>query len=569
MKTKITGVFWGLMAGILAAWMGGFPVSAGQASPAESSAATGSLPDWRTRAAMAVREADPNSPVFTEGDANYYGDAAQQKGIDAENSAPGSEAEASGGRTEGSGESTVKTAEKQSNTAGTAASDTSYPDAVNAEESSSASSSAATADAAEEAVEKIYGREDPCEPQQKSDTNTCRVLAMADVRGEYPHNLQTLLHNTETGSYYLIRQYINEDYAGYTYLPAGSYAVDEVAADDGNTDITFTVSGDSEFTLEDGESHTIQITSRAEETSTTESTSADQDETTENTARKAALEADTEILEEDASSYPAALPWRKVSQSGRGPLIQYDGLSASAYEFVLRITHSGPIGEARYVLYCNGTAQDEQILTDTIRLILPEGGDQGEDLDTGLTITCPEGDYAIDTTYSFSTLREWAVCSDAVGTGAVYMAGVPENREILNCQLKIVEPGPLGEATYILSGNGGDSWEKETVVPADGIIEAGKILIRLAPGEYAANDLYYAEIEGTPRKDYSNAVLIIILLIAAGIFAIIFLTLLRRRNGTDRFDLANYDSTAVDDVSENREAEPEGENTEPLEPRLP
>ena len=572
MVCKVTGLLIGMTAGILTAWLGGVPVRAEEVSCAEpNTTVQNNLPDWHTRAAMAVLEADPDSPVFTESAANCYGDAVSRKGIDEENknaftkeqtnSTAAAASPSSAGSTSAGYSSMQESSASKAPQSTAAGSGSSSPSSTTASDSTVKPSVSETEEAVpvegteNETAEKIYGKDAPCEPMAKSNTNTCRVLAMADISGDYQHNLHTLLHNTETGSYYLIHQYINENFTGYTYLPAGNYAVDETSADDGNEDLIFSVSGDTEFTLEDGASHTIQITAREATESQAKSTA--EASTSLDDSEFAAQGVSTESPAEENNTDDAVLPWRKVSQDGRGPSIQYDGLSTGSYDIVLRITHSGPIGEAKYLLYCNGMAQNEQILTDTIRLVIPEGGSHGEDLDTGLSITCPEGEYEINTAYSFSTLREWAVSSDATGTGIVYMAGVPEKKETIGCQLRIVESGALGEATYVLSGDGGESWGKETVVPGDGIIEAEDLLIRLAPGDYAADDLYYAEIEGVPKKDYSNTVLLVIILLAAGIFATVFIVLTKRRNGAERFALDSFGATDAENLSEMNEEDTE------------
>lgn len=418
------------------------------------------------------------------------------------------------------------------------------------EETSSEANSEDTSGGGEEETE-FHGKDNPYKDLAKDSINSCRISSSIEIPDGFEYNIHTLIENLETEEYYLISQTAADDHTGHIYAPAGSYKVIEIAVDnDEDNDYPITRTTDETFDLETGATYSIEGTfdrydeiNEATNGASTEDETADPDGDAVDSSEENDDGDGTDITTEDgtviknADIVPDIMPWRVVSQSGKGPMISYDGLATGAYTVNIKITHSGPIGEAKYIMNFGYGTTEEALVPETLKIVAEGKGQDGSDIDTGLTITFPEGEYKIDTVYTFSTLREWQVDKTQQGTGVVYMGGVPEVDASYVYLIKVVEPGALGQATYVMSIDNGETWSNETVTPSNGRLEVNNVTIQMTTGTYETGDLFYADIVGVGKPDYSNIVIAAVVGIALVALGTVSVILIKKKSGKDKYDI--------------------------------
>lgn len=511
-----------LFSSVLAVTMAATPVFADNVTYGNNQ--TGTQDGWYYQDVQNVQEGDPDGYVYGGGDTtgNYYAadieDQYNQESSDSGSSQTSSSDKKNDSSSKKEDSSSSASTEKNEETAS---------------ETSSEASSETPSEGEGENEADVHDENNPYETLEKDSVNTCRVSSTTPMPDGFEYNLTTLIRNDETNEYYNIHQYAAEDHIGHTYVPAGTYTVISITVDGDEMDAyPITLESAETFSLETGETASITSTfdrfNEIDESVNGPSDDEDEDASSEATE-------DESISELGSDEVPDIMPWRTVSQNGKGPMISYDGLANDAYNVTITITHSGNVGTAEYTMNCGYGTSEAAPVPSELKITIPQ--EDGTEFDTGLTVYFPEGDYRIDTVYKFSTMREWQVNEIKNGTGFAYMAGVPDVDSTFVYLVKIVEPGIPGSATYMLSRDNGETFGQETSLPSSGVIEDDYVTIKLTNGTYEEGDIFYADVVGVGKKDYSNYVYLAVAVVAAVIIGGASFVLIKKKAGKDKYDL--------------------------------
>lgn len=372
----------------------------------------------------------------------------------------------------------------------------------------------------------------------ESDENTVMISAVATVPEGFTPDAFVQIQNDETQEVYEVVAYEEDAFTGSAFVPAGSYTViDSGIVGDANDEFPVEDINPSSFTVDDGAQYTISMTlanydevDAALGNTAADATEVSTDETTESDTTDTS---DTATAAEEQGVYP----WRVVAGGNAGDLT-YDGMPIDAYDVQIKISHSGKIGTGTFRLTLDGGTSwspDYDIVKDyEIKTM-----QNGEAVSTGITLHFNEDvDYKIDTTYSFSTLKEWEVEHQGTGTGVFYAGGVPESAGYA-IVIKFIESGVPGEATYEISTDGGRNYSDETVLPEDGTIDIGdsNVSIQYDDGDYVAGDVYRVQIIGVEPVDHTTTIILAVCGVIAGIAIIFVAYLLSRKAKKSDFEI--------------------------------
>lgn len=165
-----------------------------------------------------------------------------------------------------------------------------------------------------------------------------------------------------------------------------------------------------------------------------------------------------------------------VRHAGTGPEATASGSPAKNLDAVLKIKTAGALGVATSELSLDGGKTFGPAEATPANGQVPLG-------DSGATLVLADDDQKDGDTYSV-TVRTAIGPVEKIGTGPdIDVTGtVKAAAELV---LKIIKGGGRNQGTYQLSLDGGDSWDAERTLPADGLIAAGSTGVTLTVPESA------------------------------------------------------------------------------------